>query len=874
MVEAASQHSDSTGLQGLDRSLGHLTGGFSIRLLLLSAIGFLSILLLTALGLQAASAWVTYRTAAQFAVLNEATDIYVIGLQELVKERLATNNALQSDIATTAETIAAIAAFRGEADRRLTDALARLAAVQTSTEFDEKFHAVVEKREKYLAIRAKVDKELALPFAKRDRKFFKEYLDNSNLLIDTAVNAWRRISRESVGTDATLRDLAQIRDFAWSLQDTAERERLNVAQSIATQTPMQEQIQKENNAKRVQINQLNLLLKQMNAGKIDPRIDEALIKIEENYFQAYRTLLTKVERASNIALATSKSQFTLPKPNYPMDAQAWSDQTRPQVATFFDLLLAAAQVSEQRTLSAHNDALMWLMWIVGLMISGVLVAAGCGYFVVRRVTRPIDQLSSIMQRLAKRDLDVQIPGTERRDELGAMARAVEVFKQNTLAKDRLEAEADARAAAAKAEADLRNTELQFQEELAALIDSAAAGDLSRRIDLTGKSGLMLKLGEGMNRWAETIKVALGEVLRMMSALAQGDLSIRVTGEYEADLLQLQKDTNATADKLAAIVGQTVDGIGAIKSATAQLASGSSDLSSRTEEQVASLEEMAAAIRQLSVTIKQNAENAQQANQLAATARAAAEGGGNVATNAIAAMGQIEASSGRISEIVGLIEEIAFQTNLLALNAAVEAARAGEAGRGFAVVAAEVRALAQRSSQASKEIKGLISESSQQVRAGVEMVNKAGSSLSEIVSSVQRVAGIVAEIASASREQSAGVQEVDDSVTQMELVTQKNAALVEESTSSLTSVDAQVDSVARVISFFEAGASALRRAARPQGARALQSQLPGRLSTAIDSGEIPGADTEAAPGGDAQRPAAPVSRRTAGISKKQANWEEF
>jgi HAMP domain-containing protein len=288
----------------------------------------------------------------------------------------------------------------------------------------------------------------------------------------------------------------------------------------------------------------------MNVGKIDPKIDEALTKIEENYFQAYRTLLTKVERASNIALATNKSQFTLPKPNYPMDAQAWSDQTRPQVATFFDLLLAAAEVSEQRTLAAHNDALMWLVWIVGLMISGLLVAAGCGYFVVRRVTRPIDQLSSIMQRLAKRELDVQVPGTERRDELGAMARAVEVFKQNTLAKDRLEAEADARAAAAKAEADLRNTELQFQEELAALIDSAAAGDLSRRIDLTGKSGLMLKLGEGMNRWAETIKVALGEVLRMMSALAQGDLSIRVTGEYEADLLQLQKDTNATADKLA------------------------------------------------------------------------------------------------------------------------------------------------------------------------------------------------------------------------------------------------------------------------------------------------------------------------------------
>ena len=209
--------------------------------------------------------------------------------------------------------------------------------------------------------------------------------------------------------------------------------------------------------------------------------------------------------------------------------------------------------------------------------------------------------------------------------------------------------------------------------------------------------------------------------------------------------------------------------------------------------------------------------------------------------------------------------------MLALNAAVEAARAGEAGRGFAVVAAEVRALAQRSSQASKEIKGLIGESSQQVRAGVEMVNKAGSSLSEIVSSVQRVAGIVAEIASASREQSAGVQEVDDSVTQMELVTQKNAALVEESTASLTSVDAQVDGVARVISFFEAGAAALSEQG-VQGARALQSKLPRPL---WPGGRQPGSTQRATRSRECPRGGAgTASRRAAGMSSKQVNWDEF
>jgi methyl-accepting chemotaxis protein len=858
--------------RGLERSLGRLTGGFTIRSLLLAAVGFLSLLLLTALALQAGNAWVTYRSAAQFVVLNEATNLYIKGLQELVKERLATNNALQSEAVASSADSKAIAEFRRKADALLNDSLNRIAAVQESATHDEQFKTFRANLEKLRQMRAAADTALAIPISKRDRAFMKDYVANTTMIIDTAINAWRRISRESAGSDATLRDLAQIRDMAWSLQDIAERERLAVSQAILMQVPIQGQMQKEIAAKRTQINLLYQLLWQLKAGEIDPKIADAMTQIDKQYFQNYRSLVTGVERASTVAMATTKSQFTLPKPKYPVDAAGWTRQTLPQVATFLGLLFTAADVSEVRTTAARSEALFWLVWIFGLMAAGGCVAAGCAYFIVRRVTRPIEQLSGIMQRLARRDLDVHVPGTERQDELGAMARAVEVFKENTLAKDRLEAAAEARADADRAEADLRNTELQFQEELASLIESAAAGDLSRRIDLSGKSGLMLKLGEGMNRWAETIKVALGEVLQMMSALARGDLSIRITGEYEADLLQLKTDTNGTADKLAAIVGQTVDGIGAIKAATAQLASGSSDLSARTEEQVASLEEMAAAIRQLSVTIKQNAENAQQANQLAADARNAAERGGVVANSAVTAMGQIEGSSGRISEIVGLIEEIAFQTNLLALNAAVEAARAGEAGRGFAVVAAEVRALAQRSSQASKEIKALIGESSQQVRAGVEMVNKAGSSLADIVGSVQRVAGIVAEIASASREQSAGVQEVDDSVTQMEAVTQKNAALVEESTASLTSVDSQVDSVARVISFFEAGAAALsdQRHGGRQGVRALQSGLSGRLAE-----EAPGEDSRVATTPEEPQPRTTTpARRAVGKAGKSENWDEF
>ncbi|MFM9844483.1 MAG: methyl-accepting chemotaxis protein [Dongiaceae bacterium] len=294
--------------------------------------------------------------------------------------------------------------------------------------------------------------------------------------------------------------------------------------------------------------------------------------------------------------------------------------------------------------------------------------------------------------------------------------------------------------------------------------------------------------------AEPVRDHAGRIVQYIGTL-QDVTDIKST---EDELQRANAQLKETSNQLAHVVDQAIDSVAAIKRSTARLGNGAADLSARTEEQVANLAEMAAAVRQLSVTVRHNADNAQQANQLALAARSAAESGGTVSTAAVQAMGNIETSSGRIAEIVGLIEEIAFQTNLLALNAAVEAARAGDAGRGFAVVAAEVRTLAQRTAQASKEIKSLIGESARQVRHGVDLVAKAGGALGDIVGSVKRVADIVAEIASASREQSGGVQQVDDSVSQMESVTQKNAALVEQTTAALGAVDRQMEELLTVI----------------------------------------------------------------------------
>ena len=443
-------------------------------------------------------------------------------------------------------------------------------------------------------------------------------------------------------------------------------------------------------------------------------------------------------------------------------------------------------------------------WVlIGVCLFGALLVLTLAIGTFKSAIRPLLAMTGAMGSLAGGDRNVVVPALDRHDEIGGMAKAVEVFKANLIERDRLEREALAAEGRERRESEERTKiEQAAAEEIAQLVKRAAAGDFSKRIDLDSKSGFFHALAGSVNQLVGTIGTAMGQLIVMMAAMANGDLSKRMSGNYQGELLRLKDDANATAEKLAEIVGQTIEGMASIKASTTEIATGAADLSSRTEKQVASLEEIAASIRQLNSTVQQSAENAGQASQLAKAARTSAEGGGAVAAAAVKAMGEIEQSSQRISDIVGVIDEIAFQTNLLALNAAVEAARAGEAGRGFAVVAGEVRALAQRSSHASKEIKALITNSDSQVKQGVDLVNKAGATLGEIVTSITRVSDIVAEIAAANKEQSASVGEVQEAIGHIEQATQQNAALVEETTAALGSTDNQVQNVTDVISFFQ------------------------------------------------------------------------
>jgi methyl-accepting chemotaxis protein len=301
----------------------------------------------------------------------------------------------------------------------------------------------------------------------------------------------------------------------------------------------------------------------------------------------------------------------------------------------------------------------------------------------------------------------------------------------------------------------RTDEVRIEKEVAGMVDGALRGNFETRLALEGKEGFVRQLSEGLNQLSEVTQSGLTDVAQILQRVASGDLTQKIDADYQGIFGQLKDDTNTTIERLREVVGRIKDATEAINIASQEIAAGNADLSSRTEEQASSLEETSSAMEELNATVRQNAENARQANDLAKTSNAGVVKGGQVVKQVVVTMGEIQASSKKISDIIGVIDSIAFQTNILALNAAVEAARAGEQGRGFAVVASEVRNLAQRSATAAKEIKTLIAESVDKVESGAKLVQEAGTTMDEVVASFQQVAGLVTEIASASKEQSFG-----------------------------------------------------------------------------------------------------------------------
>ncbi|GAB0116148.1 methyl-accepting chemotaxis protein [Acidisoma sp. 7E03] len=456
------------------------------------------------------------------------------------------------------------------------------------------------------------------------------------------------------------------------------------------------------------------------------------------------------------------------------------------------------------------------------IILGLIIMAAIGFFGARAwIIRPIRAQIDVMGRLSKGDYTTEVAGVERKDEVGAIARAVALFRDAGREKVRLEAEtAEQRAHAEAQRAEQEAQRAHAAQQATLVVDSLAMG---------------------------------------LEKLAGGDLLFRLEQAFSTEYEKLRRDFNAAMDKLQQTMKAISTNTQGVRAGAGEISQASDDLSRRTEQQAASLEETAAALDQITATVKRTAENANEARNTASAAKTDAEQSGQVVRETVTAMTGIETSSKQIGNIIGVIDEIAFQTNLLALNAGVEAARAGEAGRGFAVVATEVRALAQRSADAAKEIKTLISASSREVESGVRLVGETGRALDRIAEQVTRLNGLISDIASSAQEQSTGLAEVNGAMNQMDQVTQQNAAMVEEATAASHSLAKEAETLSHLVAQFRIGDTGDAASAPPHAAAARR----------------PAARPAPAPASKAPaRAAAPARSAPAMAAADEEGWNEF
>ncbi len=426
-----------------------------------------------------------------------------------------------------------------------------------------------------------------------------------------------------------------------------------------------------------------------------------------------------------------------------------------------------AAAGNDKKAASDTTRFVTIATIAGVMIA-VLMAIGAAVLSLVRVTRPIGAITQSMNALAAGDNQAGIPYAGRLDEIGEMAAAVVVFRENALERQRLEQQTEA------------NRSMSERERI------------SRE--------------EQKAREAADVAAAVDGLANGLRHLSNGDMTYRIDQIFAGQLDQLKVNFNESMAKLQAVLRMVGENAQAIDAGAGEIRSAADDLSKRTEQQAASVEQTAAALEEVTTAVKDAALRASEAGELVARTKAGAETSGTIVQNAVSAMEEIEKSSGEISNIIGVIDDIAFQTNLLALNAGVEAARAGEAGKGFAVVAQEVRELAQRSANAAKEIKALITKSGDQVRQGVELVGETGRRLATIVSEVQGINGNVSAIVITSREQSTGLNEINVAVNQMDQGTQKNAAMVEQTTAATHSLAREAAALIELLSQFRLGES--------------------------------------------------------------------
>ena len=555
---------------------------------------------------------------------------------------------------------------------------------------------------------------------------------------------------------------------------------------------------------------------------------------QASMFTDIATALAQMKQTAAATIAIKRAA----RPGQDAEARALWDSAlgRGVVVKSYDRIAEAAEtrVRQMRALSAsYDEQVTGTVTLSYIAIGVALVGAVSLAFAVATVgiARPLARMTGSMKQLAVGDLTAEIPGVGRGDEVGAMAGAVQVFKDNALRTRELERQQDE--ARDRQEADRSQAEAERAAE------------------------------------AQAVSLVVGSIGTGLERLAAGDLTFRVADELPPAYERLRSNLNTAMEQLQSVVRGIVVNTAGLRSGTSEISQAADDLSRRTEQQAAGLEETAAALDEITASVRKTAEGAKHASTVVARTNTVAKDSGEVVGQAVAAMGKIEKSSKEISQIIGVIDEIAFQTNLLALNAGVEAARAGDAGRGFAVVASEVRALAQRSAEAAREIKALISASTEQVGAGAKLVGETGQALARIMAEVGEISTVVAEIAASAQEQSTGLQEVNTTVNQFDQVTQQNAAMVEQSTAATHALVQETEELVRLTSRFQLGDDGGPSVARPtnaprQAGSATKSTRPSKPAT-VTSMKVVSQRGQSA----VRKPAATASEHPA-----EEGWDEF
>jgi len=735
----------------------------SIRTLLLSIVVAFVIGLLYAASANLLSAWDTMHSARIMQHNAEIGDRLLSSAALLAIERGVTNTALSAEAATDPVTITRIAELRQSGDEALKAVLGRLVGDADFAGRDALIRNVRQNHEALVALRRDIDRQLPLSAGARDAGVVAQWVPAVTSLIMSSQDL--RIAAQDVPATALARTqiMLDLRQAMWVVSEYAGRERALVGGMIARNAHLEADHLSTLAEYRGRLEQSWASIEVYSSRSFaNPAVVSAVAAAKAEFFGSFSTLRDSVYKAN----AENRP--------YPVGSNEWMTAATRGI----DSLLALSDVLGKATGSyaSQVEASGFNSFVVSSTVLAIAIMLGVFAFwiVVTRVTRPVHALTEVMSRLSGGDLDLAVPSIERRDEIGQMARAVEIFREAGLANRRLEAEA---------EQGRRLTEEERRQR-------EAHGEAEAE-----------KLEHAMN----TLATALGH-------LSEGDVGYRIENPLAGSLDKLRTDFNQSADKLEETLRAVGGNAAAIRAGAEQIRVATNDLAKRTEMQAASVEETAAAIEEITTAVKDTSRRASEAGELVERTREQAERSGAVVEQTVEAMNAIEGSSDAIGKIISVIDEIAFQTNLLALNAGVEAARAGDAGKGFAVVAQEVRELAQRSAGAAREIKSLITSSADQVKTGVGLVGETGGALRAIVAEVQEISRHVSAIVEAAREQSIGLQEISTAVNQMDQGAQQNAAMVEESSAACHGLAGETTALNDLVSKFHFGSE--RELVRP------------------------------------------------------------